>query len=510
MKRKTSELSLDGRRLLRLYSYYSLFLALLIVALRTLDASSSLFAADFPNASLAASIIYVVMAALFVAVSTVNPDVQIATSYIFAESVILTIIMLSAGGLESGLSSLILIPVVIGNLIAPGILGVAIAAWVTIAVLAIEHFWGGNLNTEDLAASGTYGLLAFLIAGVTQALARRLNTALAIATSQSHNLERLRNLTWQAMLDSPTAVVACNAKNRVIFFNQKAVEWLDIEQNQLIPPFLLPKSQPTPEAERVDFNGRTLRIEVLELASSEPGDYLIYIDDQSAIDEAAQQLKLASLGRLTASIAHEIRNPLSALRQASQLLAETPGLEKSERYLTQVMDQHCMRINRIIEDVLDLSRRHQPEREKIQLAIWLAEFSEQLKVQWPDIADNIQVECNPDVVIIFDSQHLNQILYNLCDNAKRYARMTPDSCPILIRVQPGKDDKVLLDVSDNGPGIAETEAAHLFEPFFTTEHDGTGLGLYICKDLCVANGASIRWHPVPLGTCFRITMKAEV
>ncbi|MDK2778725.1 MAG: HAMP domain-containing histidine kinase [Pseudomonadota bacterium] len=502
---KSTDLVVQGNRLLRLYSYYSLFLALLLMIVDSADRDNVIVGSDYPAIFLAASSLYIIVAAIFAVIANRSPDTQIATSYMFIEIALLSALMLSSGGLEGGFSSLILIPLTIANLLAPGILGYGVAAWTTIAVLYTLHIWPNNYDTQYLVNSGLYGMLCFVLAWVTQTLSRRLNSALSLASDQATRIRRLQRFSKQALLDLPNGIIACDRHDDILFFNTQALRWFNIEEGKALPQRLMNMPSDTV----FESKNEKLIIKRVELNGSEPGDYLIYAENAARISAEAQHFKLASLGRLTASIAHEIRNPLSALRQAAQLLAETPDMKEPEQQLTRIIEQQCMRINRTIEDVLQLSRRHLPTQEVLRLSPWLQHFANQFRSFSQDKTYQLNIHCPDDARIKFDPDQLQQVLHNLCANGLRYAlQANGDRARLIMIVTINDLHNIQLDIIDNGNGVAAEQRAHLFEPFYTTEHSGTGLGLYLCRELCEANQAQIQYHPIPNGTCFRIIMKS--
>lgn len=510
---QASELAVRGNRLLRFYAIYSLLVALVVVSIHVMDTSGQIM--GNPNSLLRfwLTLGYVAVAAMFVVIAWLGPNVQHATAYFFIETAILSFLMSIAGGFTSGFSSLILFSVVIANLLAPGMLGYAVAAWVTLAVMFTLHYLPDRYDTNVLFASGFYGGLCFLLAALTQALATRLRSALALATEEAARLRRLRRFSWQALLDLPHGIVGCDKDMEVLFFNQKAQQWLGLDQGPGLPRVVrecLPHHHGE-EVCKLEVNGEQLAIRKVELNDGEPGDFLLFIEEQSSVNAAAQQLKLASLGRLTASIAHEIRNPLSALRQASQLLAETPYLQPSEQYLTQVIEQHCMRINRTIEDILQLSRKRQPVQEGLRLAPWLQHFAEQFRGLYKEQTFTLDIHCDREMMVMFDPDHLQQILHNLCGNGLRYAlKQHPENATLILAASATADgERIQLDIIDNGGGIAPEQLAHLFEPFHTTEHNGTGLGLYLSRELSEANQASLLYQPTESGSCFRLMLRTD-
>ena len=207
--------------------------------------------------------------------------------------------------------------------------------------------------------------------------------------------------------------------------------------------------------------------------------------------QKAQQLKLASLGRLTASIAHEIRNPLGAISHAAQLLNESEQISGADKRLLTIIEQHCHRVNNIIETILQLSRRQKSTPQLINLKDWLDSFIDEF-IQTP-------------VLIRFDTDQLYQVVYNMVNNAFRYSAKNKHNTIEMMADVDNINQLPYLEIYDLGPGVAEDNQKNLFEPFFTTEKHGTGLGLYLARELCEANQAHLDYIPQPEGACFRIT-----
>jgi two-component system sensor histidine kinase PilS (NtrC family) len=218
-------------------------------------------------------------------------------------------------------------------------------------------------------------------------------------------------------------------------------------------------------------------------------------------------MKLASLGRLTASIAHEIRNPLGAISHAEQLLAESETLSTPEKRLTEIIHKHTERVNAIIENVLQLSRRGNASPELFNLKQWLEQFSEEFVLGLRIHQEELQIDVQPETLMVnFDNTQFHQIVWNLCHNGMRHSQ----NCEVNPKLElVGRlniaTQRPYLDVIDHGPGIAPEHKQHIFEPFFTTESNGSGLGLYISKELCDANNAHISYFSNQGGgSCFRI------
>lgn len=237
---------------------------------------------------------------------------------------------------------------------------------------------------------------------------------------------------------------------------------------------------------------------------------LIFLDDTSLVSRRAESLTLAAMGRFSASLAHEIRNPLAAISYAAQLLEESRDLPDGDRRMVQIIHQQCMRTNAIVESVLGLARRERATAEHVELVGFLRNFIEEFRQSVPDETDNITLAApQPLVPALIDPRHLHQILTAMVQNARRHGHLPGEAARITLHTYRLEDTPV-IDVIDRGPGIPEAVVPQLFRPFFTTSQHGTGLGLYIARELCRANGASLDYVPLPGGgCCFRITLPGQ-
>jgi two-component system sensor histidine kinase PilS (NtrC family) len=228
----------------------------------------------------------------------------------------------------------------------------------------------------------------------------------------------------------------------------------------------------------------------------EPGPTLIFLEDTSLLAERVQQGKLAALGRLSASIAHEIRNPVGAMSHAGQLLAESANIGADERRLTDIIQSNSERVSTIINNVLQLSRREATKPVRLLLGDWLEdfleEFCETMQVRETQVGVH---EAGDDLEVRFDPSHLHQVVWNLCDNAMKYGEVR-DGIGVEInlgRLNPS--NRPFLEVSNRGPGIEPQAIDRIFEPFFTGRKGGTGLGLFIARELCQLNRAILLYEP---------------
>nr|MCU0974311.1 PAS domain-containing sensor histidine kinase [Burkholderiales bacterium] len=252
--------------------------------------------------------------------------------------------------------------------------------------------------------------------------------------------------------------------------------------------------------------GTVIRPHFVALSEHGPGPVLIFLEDTSVVAARVQQSKLASLGRLSASIAHEIRNPVGAMSHAGQLLSESPALGPDDRHLTDIIEKNAVRVSQIIENVLQLSRKDSTRQERIDLPAWLATFLEELRATLQLETGRIVVEApSPGLEVHFDPSHLHQVLWNLCDNALKHGVGARPS-PVLLRAgRIASTGRPYLEVTDRGAGIDPALAERIFEPFFTNGAGGTGLGLFISRELCQTNGALLAYEARPGGgSTFRI------
>ena len=257
------------------------------------------------------------------------------------------------------------------------------------------------------------------------------------------------------------------------------------------------------EPNNQSFNDLRLRITQLRQQYA-----IIFIEDLRHELSRAQQLKLASLGQLSASIAHEIRNPLATISQASQLLMEEvneadSGLSGDNILLYEMIYHQTIRVNKIIEDVLKLSRQQRPNFVYIEPKTWLNDF-----IQENFSGHDIFLHCHTDKGFMFDNHQLAQILVNLINNGLRFSSKTQPHAFVTLEVYEfGKS--IHIDVIDTGHGVAKENIEYLFNPFFTTDNQGTGLGLYLSQAFCQANYANLEYVPSERQTCFRIICQTK-
>lgn len=414
--------------------------------------------------------------------------------------IVLVTLLHAAGGMRSGIGLLLLVSLAGAGLVGQGRLVLLFAALATIALLAQQVYQA--LTTEFEGAhfvqAGALSLAFFAVAILARLLARRVLASEDLARQRGEDLQRQLKLMSRviAMLDDGILVVSSSGD--VILSNPRAKALLGEVDGR---PDLSAIDRPLAEfyrswrqgdgADTVEIRAGAQRalltarfIDVPDAA----GDALVFLQDVGEQREIARRQKLAALGRLTGGIAHEIRNPLSAIRYAAELLKEDNRSVTDRRMLDIVLD-NARRLERIVRDVLELGRRDRACPQVIALDAFLPSFVAEFVATagWsPDLVAVAPV--GPGTARI-DPSHLRQVLSNLVANAGRHASGRPGSVRISATAAP-----LQITVADDGPGVQPESMARLFEPFFTTDPHGNGLGLYIARELCEANGCRLHYE----------------
>ncbi|MEM6545579.1 MAG: HAMP domain-containing sensor histidine kinase, partial [Pseudomonadota bacterium] len=265
----------------------------------------------------------------------------------------------------------------------------------------------------------------------------------------------------------------------------------------------------TPFQARAEGAEIVVRFSVLE--AGENNQLLGFIEDYRPVAAYAQSLKLSSLGRLAGSIAHEIRNPLGAISHATQLLQESETLGSGDKRMIDMVLTNSQRVNEIVESVLQISRREPPAPERLVMADWLLEYR-QLYIETREHPGALFLEyLDPQAIIRFDPEHLQRVMGNLLDNAMRHSKDATGEGRAEVRVRVDRrQQQCVIDVYDDGQGVASGDVGRLFEPFFTKSDHGSGLGLYLCRELCELNQARIAYAPTSEGRSrFQITVEMQ-
>lgn len=507
------------RRMLRLYHLYRLTVGIALVLLISSNMDSSLL--ELANGELfrVGSWVYLILNILVVVLGNLRPAQVFGLA--LTDILLLAALFYAGGGTPSGIGNLMVASVAMSNVLLRGRTGLLIAAVATIGIIYLSFYLSflRPSPTGDSVQAGTLGMLCFAASFMVQALSRLLITSETLAEQRAldvNNLEELNGVILQRMR---TGIMVLDGDLRVQMANQGAVTLIgqaDLRGRliaehsaQLVERLAQWQSNPALRLKSVKLTptGPAVQISFISLRVREETQTLIFLEDLSQIAQQAQQLKLAALGRLTAGIAHEIRNPLGAISHAGQLLDESEDLAEPDRRLTQIIQDQCKRMNLIIENVLQLSRRRPAEPQMLDLAAWLAQYVSDFRATAQGRQQVHMYLSDGPLETRMDPHQLTQVLDNLVQNGLRYSGQQNGQAQVWLNlfVEPG-NGLPILEVLDDGPGFAADQLQHIFEPFFTTEVKGTGLGLYISRELCESNQAHLDYRPRDNGgSCMRIT-----
>lgn len=508
-------------RSLHYFNLYRLTVAGVFVATFTLF-GATIFGTAHPLLFYWASAIYALFSlAMMPAISARWPrfDLQLGIQT-GADIVFLILLMYSSGGIRSGLGLLLAVALTAASLASQGRLALFYAALASIGLLVEQGYEIiADGNPADYFQAGLLSMVFFATAGLGHFLASRLVASERLAKQKSIDLENLAQVNQLVIREMQDGVLVVDGGGRVRQHNAQAekllgrspASWGELRLSDYVPDLAgsLERWRNDPAVSLsplfVEESGKQVRVRFSPVGADPALGAVIFLEDLSRLQVQAQQIKLAALGRLTANIAHEIRNPLSAMSHATQLLQEEEW-DATEERLLQIIGDNIRRLDRMVQDVLQLNRRDRAQPETIKPEIFLRGFIEQFCHSEDLPVSAISLEIDTGRALCFDRAHLYQVLWNLCRNAWRHGRKQDASIRLCVS-DAHIGNVVQVDVIDDGPGVDKTLQAQLFEPFFTTFSSGTGLGLYIAREVCEANGASLDYVEVAPGGQFRICCK---
>jgi len=449
---------------------------------------------------------------------------QQVSIHIITDVIAITLLAHFSGDMGNDIAVLLAVSVAGGSVLSTGRTALFFAALASFAVLA-DTFYSHTVATSYAVSythAGILGVTFFATAILATYLAQRIRNSENLAEQRGSELLTMEQLTRYVIQRMQTGVLVLDDNNQPQLMNQSTQELLSIDkntQNQCLDmhPTLKQEllhwqqdKQYQPNPIKIRQGARELMPRFAQLGrKQENAGTLIFLEDNTALAQQAQQLKLASLGRLTASIAHEIRNPLSAISHAGQLLAESAQIHKNDQRLTEIISQQSKRLDKIVGNVMQLSQRKAIHTESINLLAWLAQLKEEFCQSMGLDLDQNSVSITSDNTSYstnFDPSHLHQVVWNLCANALQHGQQKQNKVKIAMCLShDGKPYLPVLDIIDYGPGVDKQLIDKIFEPFFTTDHAGTGLGLYIARELCTNNQAHLNYLRLNDGrACFRI------
>ncbi len=449
------------------------------------------------------------------------PFRHLVSGQVLIDIVAFSVMMYASTGLESGIGLLVVPSIAGASLLLPGNMAPFYAAFATLAVfiqagLSILH---GKHELFTLTQAGIQGSIFFAVAILATKMARKALASEELAWRRGRDFADLSQLNRHIVEQMDTGVIVAGEDGRVRLINKAAWELLghDSPKQQVTLGDLSPALQqaasdwlqsggrPHGYFRGTASNGREFGVQFIPIGRGKQRAILLFLTDLTERSRQLHEVKLAALGRLTASIAHEIRNPLGAISHAAQLLQESETLTEPDRRLATIIQSNTQRMNQLIENVLNLSRRHTPQPQQLALTPWLEALAKEFRQQQGVDEWTLKLDVKQSVTIDVDASQLHQILWNLLSNAQIHSGRS-GNLKITIAVSMGDDGQLCIDVIDNGRPIEPALRERLFEPFFSTDSRGTGLGLYLARELAQANGGSLEYRMENGGNCFRIKL----
>ena len=422
------------------------------------------------------------------------------------------------GGIDSGFGILILPFVGSSCLLSYGRYPLLYASYASI-LLILNALADSNINMYPLildakTVTNTFVLVAgsYFVAMIASLSVRYIDRAGKLAHENHAAYRRIRGLNQIVLNRVQEAVVVINVEHQTILFNKKAKDLLPMleigQHTALFDPVavLWDKTSSRTFERHIDTPELTARVRAIPMNKEQNNLLVLYIRPQNEIQSEALSVKLAALGQLTANLAHEIRNPMSAIRHANDLLRENAEEEETDPFkvkLCEIIDGNVRRIDKMLEDISSLNKRNKTERAAIDLMQFWIGFKQEFLLNNPDAVGCIRLYMQGNhLTTYFDSAHLRQIMWNLCNNAWRHSSKRSGSITVVARPAPKNTISILF--ADDGGGVPPKVQEHLFEPFYTTAKNGTGLGLYVARELAHANFGDLTY--LPEAKCFELTL----
>lgn len=512
----------DDWRAVVVLAGYRTVVAFGLMAVVALGYAERLFNPSLPDAFRLICLLYLAQAVALLLIGVARkPSLRLhVASHVSIDVAAFSLLSYTGAGVAGGLGMLMIPPIAASGVVLSRRISALLAACGALAMIYQEGLRGWQFDTSpaDFVQAGILGALYFGAATLAAWLANRVRTSEAIAADRTSEARDLAELNRRIIDRMQIGALVVDAYGVIQTINRAALtllgyparhpERLSELSTNLAGALHDWRSGARRNPPLLRHDGQALLPSFASLDTADDAPVLVFIEDVQRQNEQAQQFKLASLGQLTAGIAHEIRNPLGAISHAGQLLAESERLDAGDSRLLAMVQRHSRRIDNIISSILDLSRQSGEGRTRLSLARWLGDTISDYRETRHDPPRFDLTAAGFEYPITFDPGHLRQILFNLWDNADRHARGDGQAPLITLSCWHNPDGTLAMDIRDNGPGIDPAIADNILEPFFTTAGDGTGLGLHIARELCEANGARLIVVASESGACFRILLAA--
>ena len=518
-------------RVLRLVNIFRTLASVFLLAMFLVADDPRLIGATNPDLFFVCALTYFVFGALNdFAVTQRWPSIMgQSLGQALVDTAALTVLAHASGGIESGIANLLIVSIGAISLIWARPKAVMFGAMAAIAVLFEQYLsiLQGTSTLTDSTPAGVLGGILLFISFAAHPLARRIQESENLALQRGIDLANLGQLNDYIIRNLRESIVVVDSDDCIRLMNDAAAKYLGADRDQRGQPLgsISPRLLELAAAWRRDGNlenkspvsisaadGITVITPYFApIGENEKPALIIFLEDASALAERVQQSKLAALGRLSASIAHEIRNPVGAMSHAGQLLSESAALGPEDHKLTEIIETNARRVSTIIDNVQQLSRRDHTSPERVDLVQWTEIFATEFTTTVQIPRDRLLIIPTAESIEVqMDLSHLHQVVWNLCENALRYG-MAMDDPSGNVDIVCGRrmaNDRPFLEIRDHGPGIPETIRDRIFEPFFrgvAAERSGSGLGLFISRELCECNRAALVYEPrADGGSIFRI------
>jgi two-component system sensor histidine kinase PilS (NtrC family) len=500
-------------RVIGLVNLYRLLLPPVLVTMQWLSGQETLLTGR-PGPFLSACIAYFSAGVLLVVARRLSwPNLRgVALLNTGVDAAGISLILYASGGVASGLAILLVLPVGAMAVLAEHRDAFLIAAMAALGILVQQMFVyvAGVAPAGDFTTGGVIGVVLFAIALSAWPIANRLRESEALVRRQEIDLANLAQLSQYIVQHLRESILVVDTEDRVRLINESAAQMLG--DRSAYPGALLGEASPrllylletwrqasaagadSPPTFTAADGARVIQPHFAPLGNSAPAPILVFLEDTSLIAEKVQQSKLAALGRLSASIAHEIRNPVGAMSHAGQLLAESANLAGEDKRLTEIICSNAARVSDIINNVLRLSRREEARLERLSLRDWIEDFRDEFCATMQCAPERFTISgSEAPIEVRADSSQLHQVVWNLCENVLKHA---PAAVPIEVRYgRISAGSRPYLEIADRGPGVPAELIERIFEPFFSSAHGGTGLGLFLARELAQTNGATLLYEP---------------
>ncbi len=546
----------DGAALPRILRVYVLGRMVLAAALLLAPVSAAFAGGHTPPAVLGVAVLYAAQTLSLWMLRKAEPATRQAANQltlqqwawtIAADAVAFSLLRLIDPAGQFNYTALMVLPVLMAGVLTHRRIALATTAALVLVLLGGQWLFGGtrgdavqSLNQAGLAGAGMF-VITLLASEVAQRLAgeeRSARSHLALARQQT----QLNRLVIEEMAEG---VLVVDRHGGIRTLNPAARKLLGVSAAAQVPLALGGVSGLAPLADALHLayvhgawpdDAREL---VLTLAEGEPRAVqvrarftrrqavdglaledicVLFIEDMRLVQARQRHDRLAAMGRMSAAIAHEIRNPLAAIAQANALLRED-ALPPTQQRLAGIVADNAARLGRIVDDVLTLAALPAPRHATLDLRAGVARICD----DWlrgaaaaagaaPGHAARLSLSL-PDAALpaYFDDDDLRRVLVNLLDNAERHASAEPGAIVVQVVAAPAPGTALRLTVASDGAPMASDTERHLFEPFFSTRSRGSGLGLYICRQLCARHGASIDYRRAAAGerhaNVFRVVLQ---